>query len=229
MATELQAQHQTQSGVYTFSSRPRAVPSRPKYRPAPLPNEEQSSYGNIMYDRRVVRGNTYAQHILPSVSVHKERLQGSIPYSLLTFDSAERKAKVRGRRKRRRRGRARLTKRMTVPLGPDGTNRSVPEARPSRNEDDRCDVQEVSSSTGSLEESEMLDHAGDDLTEIIQVANSGNEQLKQLQAAVEKRNEIISQLSKNLQVALQSRDQVQLEAQQLTDQIQALQQQLQQV
>lgn len=52
---------------------------------------------------------------------------------------------------------------------------------------------------------------------------------QQLQAAVEKRNEIISQLSKNLQVALQSRDQVQLEAQQLTDQIQELQQQLQQV
>jgi len=52
---------------------------------------------------------------------------------------------------------------------------------------------------------------------------------KQLQAAVEKRNEIISQLSKNLQGALQSRDQVQLEAQELSGQIQALQQQLQQV
>ncbi|MBN3309619.1 RSPH3 protein, partial [Amia calva] len=27
--------------------------------------EDQVNYGNIMYDRRVVRGNTYAQHILP--------------------------------------------------------------------------------------------------------------------------------------------------------------------
>lgn len=26
-----------------------------------------SNYGNIMYDRRVVRGNTYAQHIIPTV------------------------------------------------------------------------------------------------------------------------------------------------------------------
>ena len=26
------------------------------------------AYGNIMYDRRVVRGNTYAQHTLPAVS-----------------------------------------------------------------------------------------------------------------------------------------------------------------
>lgn len=53
--------------------------------------------------------------------------------------------------------------------------------------------------------------------------------LQQLQAAVEKRNEIISQLSCNLQVALLSRDQVQLEAQQLTGQIQEVQQQLHQV
>lgn len=69
MASNLQAQHETQSGVYTFSSRPRAVPNRPKYRQAdPSLNEEQSSYGNIMYDRRVVRGNTYAQHIIPITS-----------------------------------------------------------------------------------------------------------------------------------------------------------------
>ena len=26
-------------------------------------------YGNIMYDRRIVRGNTYAQRTLPAVSV----------------------------------------------------------------------------------------------------------------------------------------------------------------
>lgn len=53
--------------------------------------------------------------------------------------------------------------------------------------------------------------------------------LQDLQAAVEKRNEIISQLTVNLQAALMSRDQVQLEAQQLTGQIQELQQQLHQV
>ncbi|KAG9340840.1 hypothetical protein JZ751_020032 [Albula glossodonta] len=52
--------------------------------------------------------------------------------------------------------------------------------------------------------------------------------LQELQTAVEKRNEIISQLSVNLQVALESRDQVQLEAMQLTSQMQDLQQQLQQ-
>ena len=28
----------------------------------------EAKYGNIMYDRRVVRGNTYAQHTLPVVS-----------------------------------------------------------------------------------------------------------------------------------------------------------------
>lgn len=53
--------------------------------------------------------------------------------------------------------------------------------------------------------------------------------LQQLQQAVEKRNEIIARLSSNLQEALASRDQVQLEAQSLAGQIQALQKQLQQV
>lgn len=50
---------------YTFSSQPRAVPqNRKKYR-----NQEQQqidAYGNIMYDKRIVRGNTYAQHTLPA-------------------------------------------------------------------------------------------------------------------------------------------------------------------
>jgi len=53
--------------------------------------------------------------------------------------------------------------------------------------------------------------------------------LQQLQQAVEKRNEIIARLSSNLQEALASRDQVQLEAQSLAGQIGALQRQLQQV
>ena len=52
---------------------------------------------------------------------------------------------------------------------------------------------------------------------------------QQLQEAVEKRNEIIAKLSSNLQDALASRDQVQLEAHSLAGQIQALQRQLQQV
>ncbi|XP_056248818.1 pericentrin isoform X1 [Seriola aureovittata] len=60
------------------------------------------------------------------------------------------------------------------------------------------------------------------------LALTGKEQLKQLQEAVEKRNEIIAKLSSNLQEALASRDQVQLEAQSLAGQIQALQRQLQQ-
>ncbi|KAK2826426.1 hypothetical protein Q5P01_020640 [Channa striata] len=60
------------------------------------------------------------------------------------------------------------------------------------------------------------------------LALTGKEQLKLLQQAVEKRNEIIAKLSSNLQEALASRDQVQLEAQSLAGQIQALQRQLQQ-
>ncbi|XP_047200841.1 pericentrin isoform X3 [Girardinichthys multiradiatus] len=68
----------------------------------------------------------------------------------------------------------------------------------------------------------------EDLIEEELDALTGKEQLKLLQQAVEKRNEIISKLSHNLQEALASRDQVQLEAQSLAGQIQALQKQLQQ-
>jgi len=61
-------------GTYTFASQPRAVPQRKKYRSAePEPQLEAqggdvSAYGNIMYDRRIVRGNTYAQHTLPATA-----------------------------------------------------------------------------------------------------------------------------------------------------------------
>ncbi|XP_063356217.1 pericentrin isoform X2 [Pelmatolapia mariae] len=68
----------------------------------------------------------------------------------------------------------------------------------------------------------------DDLREEELAALTGKEQLKLLQQAVEKRNEIIAKLSSNLQEALASRDQVQVEAQSLAGQLQALQRQLQQ-
>ncbi|XP_056122998.1 pericentrin isoform X2 [Rhinichthys klamathensis goyatoka] len=113
-------------------------------------------------------------------------------------------------------------------LRPEGTESSVPDVHQCSREADETNAQEQSSSSGYLAESEPPDQAEGELAEMIIVAHTGKEQLKQLQAAVEKRNEIISQLSKNLQGALQSRDQVQLEAQELSGQIQALQQQLQQ-
>ncbi|KAM7395216.1 hypothetical protein PAMA_006802 [Pampus argenteus] len=55
------------NGTYTFSSRPRPVENRSKYREPPS-EQAHSNYGNIMYDRRVVRGNTYAQHIIPTTA-----------------------------------------------------------------------------------------------------------------------------------------------------------------
>ncbi|KAL7389100.1 hypothetical protein ABVT39_026492 [Epinephelus coioides] len=55
------------NGSYTFSSRPRPVENRSKYREPPS-EQTHSNYGNIMYDRRVVRGNTYAQHIIPTTA-----------------------------------------------------------------------------------------------------------------------------------------------------------------
>ncbi|KAM6181786.1 LOW QUALITY PROTEIN: radial spoke head protein 3 homolog [Erethizon dorsatum] len=48
--------------TYTYTSRPRALPcQRRRYRDSLLqPEKEPLHYGNIMYDRRVIRGNTYA-------------------------------------------------------------------------------------------------------------------------------------------------------------------------
>ncbi|XP_008397956.1 pericentrin isoform X2 [Poecilia reticulata] len=68
----------------------------------------------------------------------------------------------------------------------------------------------------------------EDLTEEELAALTGKEQLKLLQQAVEKRNEIIAKLSNKLQEALSSRDEMQLQAQCLAGQIQALQKRLQQ-
>ncbi|XP_071819288.1 radial spoke head protein 3 homolog [Apostichopus japonicus] len=57
------------SGTYTFASQPRTVPQRKKYRdPLAQQNQAPAPYGNIMYDRRIVRGNTYAQHTLPATA-----------------------------------------------------------------------------------------------------------------------------------------------------------------
>ncbi|GCC24238.1 hypothetical protein chiPu_0002638 [Chiloscyllium punctatum] len=64
MATVLP--QQDNSNTYTFSSRPRALQERRKYRQEQQQQCPAGYYGNIMYDRRVVRGNTYAQHTLPA-------------------------------------------------------------------------------------------------------------------------------------------------------------------
>ncbi|XP_061457797.1 radial spoke head protein 3 homolog [Rhineura floridana] len=56
------------SATYSYCSRPRAVPARRRYRTtleANEPEEESIRYANLMYERRVVRGNTYALHLLP--------------------------------------------------------------------------------------------------------------------------------------------------------------------
>jgi len=61
-----------QEGTYTFASQPRAVPQRKKYRDSVqrigIEENEPVPYGNIMYDKRIVRGNTYAQHTLPATA-----------------------------------------------------------------------------------------------------------------------------------------------------------------
>ena len=53
-----------ESETYTFQSKPRSVQRSVKYRLYEEP-DSPPQYANIMWDRRVIRGNTYAQNILP--------------------------------------------------------------------------------------------------------------------------------------------------------------------
>lgn len=57
-----------QAGTYSYCSRPRPLPPRRKYRHSLDSSEledEPIRYANLMYEKRVVRGNTYALHVLP--------------------------------------------------------------------------------------------------------------------------------------------------------------------
>ncbi|KAJ6654447.1 hypothetical protein lerEdw1_006868 [Lerista edwardsae] len=56
------------SATYSYTSRPRAVPPRRRYRNSLESTEQEEEpirYANLMYEKRVVRGNTYALHVLP--------------------------------------------------------------------------------------------------------------------------------------------------------------------
>ncbi|CAF0907139.1 unnamed protein product [Brachionus calyciflorus] len=65
-----QVLNQNSTGSYTFSSQPRAVQQRKKYKEQfkIQPDDQLNQYGNIMYDRRVIRGNTYAVNTLPAAA-----------------------------------------------------------------------------------------------------------------------------------------------------------------
>ena len=41
-------------------------------------SEDSIHYGNIMYDRRVIRGNTYALHTLPAVIKLKYKIASNL-------------------------------------------------------------------------------------------------------------------------------------------------------
>ena len=56
-----------EAAPYTHATAPHAVASRTKYR-EPMEGENDALANNIMYDKRVVRGNTYAAQILPATA-----------------------------------------------------------------------------------------------------------------------------------------------------------------
>ncbi|XP_058889407.1 pericentrin-like [Acipenser ruthenus] len=117
--------------------------------------------------------------------------------------------------------------------GQDGGGRE--ELTSSLAELDRLEVQECGGQITAMEERflgkqtalDQLTVEGERLQEEL-AAQAGTEQLQEIETAVQNHNDIISQLTANLQQAIENRDEVQQEALQLTNQIQALQLQLQQ-
>lgn len=88
---------QKTNDTYTFASQPRAVNQRKTYKaqqPGPPENEANAvnQLGNLMWDRRVVRGNTYAQHVLPAT-------QQPDPLEIQRQQEARRRAIARKRAK----------------------------------------------------------------------------------------------------------------------------------
>ncbi|KAJ8355589.1 hypothetical protein SKAU_G00183830 [Synaphobranchus kaupii] len=90
----MQTKKEVRDSTYTFASRPRALQNRSKYRePAAEPDDGSGVSVNIMYDRRVVRGNTYAQNILP-VTAQKDPVEIQRQQEARRRSVARRRAKV---------------------------------------------------------------------------------------------------------------------------------------
>lgn len=64
------SERSAETTLHSFSSQPRVVQARKKYRDIKSVEEPEGPtfYGNIMFDKRVVRGNTYALQSLPATS-----------------------------------------------------------------------------------------------------------------------------------------------------------------
>eukprot|EP00002_Diphylleia_rotans_P021628 TRINITY_DN4210_c0_g2_i1.p1 TRINITY_DN4210_c0_g2~~TRINITY_DN4210_c0_g2_i1.p1 ORF type:complete len:445 (-),score=136.28 TRINITY_DN4210_c0_g2_i1:903-2237(-) len=81
---------------YTFASEPRAVVSRRKYRdPNATNTSTMSMSANLMFDRRVVRGNTYAQPIPPPPQPDPVRIQKEAETRRLRQEAKKRAADER--------------------------------------------------------------------------------------------------------------------------------------
>ncbi|GAB1604864.1 radial spoke head protein 3 homolog [Argonauta hians] len=89
MSALAQKRNGSEAGPYSFSSQPRVVSHRKKYQKTP---DESPVYNNIMYDQRVVRGNTYALSTIPAQAQPD-------PLEAFRREEVKRRAKARRRAK----------------------------------------------------------------------------------------------------------------------------------
>ncbi|XP_024214208.2 radial spoke head protein 3 homolog isoform X2 [Halyomorpha halys] len=83
--------------AYTYHSQPKIVSEKPQYRPP-----EEGHHGNIMYDRRVVRGPTYVHHPIPTQTAESQ---------------ASRQAEARRRAMARRRAQTQRARNLRLRMG----------------------------------------------------------------------------------------------------------------
>ncbi|CAH1388620.1 unnamed protein product [Nezara viridula] len=95
---ETNSRKQKFTTAYSFQSEPKPYVEKPKYRPP----DENTHYGNIMYDRRVVRGPSYVHHPIPTQTAESQ---------------ASRQAEARRRSMARRRAQTQRARNLRLRMG----------------------------------------------------------------------------------------------------------------
>lgn len=73
-SSKLQSGEGEESALYKYTSKPSAIRlHQNREELLPTDNEESKNYRNIMFDKRIVRGNTYAQNNIPLNNIHELR------------------------------------------------------------------------------------------------------------------------------------------------------------
>lgn len=87
----------TAAAAYSFQQPPQSFSQQPAYRDPSGGGNGSRKFGNIMYDRRVYRGNTYARPVM-STAAKAEQQQRTMTESLRRKEASQRAASIKQRK-----------------------------------------------------------------------------------------------------------------------------------